>query len=356
MAAVFGSTVHGALEMYVKQTILASNPAPESLELLIDLLKINFITIYGSSDYSSPEFAEAEEILSRWFDRTDFSQFRVLSAEVKESFPLKTSAGPLPFNYILDRFDQIGEHEYRVTDYKTNAWPINPDDLRKKLQARVYGLATQIKFPDATRIWVEFDMLKHQGPVGTVFTREDNIATWRRIKRTVEKILSTPIESPPETLNSECLFCVRKSSCNELRKNISAGGIFRLDRLEEALPLRLALDKQQRGISATLAELDRLILADARERDGFRFEGDDGTILEISASSRREVDPERVLKVIGPDLFGQYGGHSITMREFDRLLKAKDVLTPAQRRSLEGLVRMKPGAPKLNITTSSEEE
>ena len=346
-AASLGSAVHGALEMFVLNCV-NDNKFPATEKQLLEFFKMSYASTFGSMDFDTLDYADGVDMLKRWIKRTDFSTFTVLSAEVKESFPIQTSVGHIPFNYIWDRYDLIKPGEYRVVDYKTNRWGINPADLKKKIQARAYAVAAQIKLKGqpVDRIWVEFDMLRHEGPVGTVFTFEENVAMWNFMKGTAERIIATPEGSAPETLNPECNFCVRKVRCGALRKNLIVGGIGSVASASDAVDLRAALSYQGKAIESALKELDTIILAEAKKRDIASFESEMNE-LTINVSSRRSVDGDRLSLIIGDALFNKYGGKSITMANFDKLLKGTE-LTDEQKAQVRGLVYSNKGEPRVN--------
>lgn len=346
-AATLGTSVHGALEMYVKEVYLEQHGVEPSLKLLLDFFQISYMTTFGTADTNSEDFRDGVDMLERWYKRTDFSTFKVLSCENKTSFDIQTSAGPIPFNYIWDRFDQLDADTVRVVDYKTNRWGLNPLDLKNKIQARAYGVAAAIRYPDAKRIWVEFDMLRHEGPVGVSFSRDENIAMWRFMQATAERIINTPEDDTPETLNAECRFCVRKASCDALQKNLAVGGIMSFMSPKEAIDLRAALEWQLAGINSLTRDLDSLILQQAKAEDEFHYESDTN-IMDITVGSRRSVDAERVEMVIGPKLFEKWGGKSFTVGNVDKLLKG-DELTDEQKAQLRSLIWMKKGEPSVKI-------
>lgn len=343
-AASLGTSVHGALELYVQAKMLGGDP---DLKYLLDMFRMSYMTTFGTADTNTEDFEDGVEMLTKWHKRTDWTGVKILSCEVKENFMVKTSIGDIPFNYIWDRHDQIGENEYKVIDYKTNRWGINPQDLKKKIQARSYGLAAQIKYPNAERIWVEFDMLRHDGPVGIVFTREENAATWRFIKEKAEEIIRTADEDVEERLNGECLFCVRKQECTALLKNISVGGIFGVGSAVEAIDRRAQLEYQAKAVSAAIRELDEVIIAEAKKTDTLEFESDLNRMF-ITASLRRSVDGDMVERVIGPQLFDKYGGRSFTIGSVDKLLKGSEI-TDDQKRQLRGLIYSKRGEPSVKV-------
>jgi hypothetical protein len=350
VAASLGSSVHGALEMYVKQCIMETKmPATEGM--LLDFFKMSYMATFGTSDLNTIEYLEGIDMLKRWIKRTDFSKFKVLSCEVKEHFDVRTSIGDVPFNYIWDRHDQLDDKIYRVVDYKTNRWGLNPQDLKDKLQARAYGLAAQIKYNDAERIWVEFDMLRHEGPVGLVFSRDDNIATWKHIRREAERIISTPDTDVPETLNPECLFCSRSTSCSALLKNIAIGGVLSHSTPEELVDVRAQLEWQKKAVSSALEKLDQVILARAKAEDVLEFESDINR-LKVGISATRSIDAERAEKVLPPEVAANYLNKSLTIGSVDKLLKGGE-LNAEQKKELASLIYFKKGEPRVKVTSKS---
>lgn len=354
-AATLGTSVHNALELFVQTAIIKQEQEP-SLKYLIDLFKMSYMQTFGTADLETQEYLEGYEMLCNWHKRVqpggvhDFSTFEVISCEIKENFPIKTSIGDIPFNYVWDRHDQLGESEFRVVDYKTNRWGINPADLKKKIQARAYGLAAQIKYPQATRIWVEFDMLRHDGPVGISFSRADNAATWKFFKELAKRIIDTPDDEAEEKLNGECLFCVRKTQCKALLKNIAVGGIHSVS-APEAVDLRAQLEYQVKAAAAAIKELDAKILTEAREQDVMEFESDIHT-LQIGVSSRRSIDPEMAEMVIGPELFRKYGGMSLTITNVEKLLKGSELDTE-KKKQLKSLIYQKKGEPSVKVLSKN---
>lgn len=352
-AATLGSTVHGALEFYVKAVYIDKSDPP-SLKLLMDFYYLSYVQQFTTHDTDTEEYGEGQQMLMKWFDRTSFDGVRVISCENKTNFLVPTSIGDIPFNYIWDRFDEIRPGVFKVVDYKTNRWNVSSADLQKKIQARAYALACAIQLKaqgiEYETIWVEFDMLRHER-VGRVFTREENVATWSYIKDSAEEIIKTPDTDPEERLNDQCLFCVRKASCKALQKNIAVGGIYSTQTVEEMIDLRAQAEWQKKGLDSLIKDLDTHILTQAKAMDKTEFESDMNTLM-IRASSRRAVDAERVEKVIGPQLFERYGQQSITMQSIDKLLKG-DVLTPQQKIELRGMIYQKAGEPGIKIETKN---
>jgi len=346
VAANLGTAVHGALEEYVKLVHLDKQGA-ENEKILLDFFRLSYMQTFNTTELNTIEYLEGIEMLKKWFKRTDFSKFTVVSCEVKENFPIKTSIGDIPFNYIWDRHDQLDEKIYRVVDYKTNRWALNPGDLKKKIQARAYGLAAQIKYPDAERIWVQFDMLRHEGPVGIVFTRDDNIATWKFMREKAEQIIATPDDEVPETLNPECLFCPIQVSCTALTKNVNIGGILSINEPAQMIDKRAELEWQQKAIASAISKLDEVIIGQAKARDVLEFESD-SYHMKVGISSQRAIDAEMAENVLPPELARRYMGKSLTIGNVDKLLKGPE-LSDEQKRQLTSLIYFKKGEPRVKI-------
>lgn len=348
-AASLGTVCHSALEVYVLKVYIEKVREPD-LEFLLDLFAMFFAAQFGTFDDTSDDYRDGIDMLKRWFARTDFADREVISVEKKTKFDIKTSIGPIPFNYIWDRFDRLGEKEFEVVDYKTIRLPVTPEDLKKKIQARCYGLAAQIQQPEAERIWVRFDLLRHES-VATVFTRADNVATWNYLKRSAERIIEASDEDILETLNAECCWCVRKTSCKSLRSNIAGGGSLRFGSAIEAVDLRAQLEYQKKGIEYAIKEIDEIILKEASDTEVLEFETS-ASKIEIGWSSRRQVDPERVLPIVGATLFNKYGGPLMTYTQFAKLLKDSAV-GPDMKRRLQGLVYNKSGSPVVKVVAKN---
>lgn len=346
MAASIGTSCHGALETYVQWCYLDCKAEP-TLDLLIDLYKMSFMKTFGTAEAAGPEYEDGLDMLKNWWRRTDFNGREVLSVEEKRTFPIKFPDGTeVPFTYIMDRVDRTGPGEYRVVDYKSQRWRLNPGDLDAKIQARVYALAVQILYPDAQKIWVEFDLLRHD-PIGIVFNRDDQIATWKYLKQAAKRIYEYNDELAGETLNADCRWCVRKTSCTAVQANAAVGGIFAIVDIDEAIEKRAQLEYQKAAATTALAELDKLLLDEAKARDELEIKGKNYQ-MNVGVRATRAVDGERVGKVIGPVLFAKYGNVSITLKDVDALLAGGE-LTAAQKQELRDLIYKKISEPSVKV-------
>jgi RecB family exonuclease len=343
-AAMMGTTCHFALEEFVKRFVQNWSPENQTLANLVILMDAGFIQTFGRLDKRDPKYKDCLDMVTRWFERNrEWGGFRVLSTEQKLNFKVKTSAGEIPFNFIIDRLDYLGDGVYRVVDYKTLARPLSADAVQDKLQALIYAMAVAIQFKDdpnpPVKIWVVFDMLRWEGPVGGVFFREDLVDTWGRIKAVCEKIIATDEEKAPETINDACGFCVKKSTCGAVAKNVAAGGVQSLPDIESKINQRALLHMQKAAIMRALDELDSVIIAEMKNNDEIKHPTDliDAT---LKFRSTRSIDPEAVLKTVGPDVFARYGKEGaieLPLKALDALLKDPTV-DPEARAHIESLI------------------
>jgi len=352
-AASNGSAVHSALEMFV--TKLKAGELVWNLKDLLAFYQMAYMAEFNTADTDTELFEDGVKMLKDWFKRSDFLIDRnVLSCEVKEHFDLNTSAGVIPINYIFDRLDQLDDHIYKVVDYKTVRAPVTPEQLKQRIQPRMYALATQIKFPDARKIWVSYDLLRYT-EVGAVFTREDNIATYRYLQKTAERIISTDASSPPETLNPDCRWCSRKARCQTLLTAQLGGTTYSITPSEAAvrrLEIKSALD----ALNQLDSELDSILLAQAENEDMLEWDVD-GVHVEITASKRRNVLNDREIAVLlPPEVAAKYSGY--TIGNLDRLMKS-DEIDEDTKAKIQNLIGIKWGEPKSKVTPVhpfSEEE
>lgn len=344
-AADLGTVIHAALQGYVEKTHMTETPLDQRDEnegLLLNLYGQAYHELFGN-DMSMYE--DGLDQVKNWWERTDFAGRKVLSCETKESFPIPSAKGPVTFNYIWDRCDQLDNGDVEVIDYKSWRIPVSAEKLKDKIQVRCYALAANIKFPDAPRIWVTLDQTRYDA-VGAVFTRDDNAATWRYLKGVVQRIHDTPDEAPPEKINGECRFCIRKQVCETLNRFTDAGGVLPILTTRELARRHATLTNQIKTMTVMVNEIEDTLLKHMQNEDILDLDlGQD--IVQVTASKRRQVDAERALRIIGPDMAAKFG--SITMGNIDKLMKDPS-LTSEQRSQLAQMIRVKVGEPAIKVT------
>lgn len=325
-AAAVGTIFHGTMENALR-AIFITKTAVWDEAVFLKYFEKEYEKEIGN-DKSRPEYEDAKSLVLRWINRPGqkekLEDCRIASLEAKNNFPVKTTAGEIPFNYIMDRLDQIGPKIWRVVDYKSNRVALTAAQLRLKPQARLYALAVQLVHRDADEIWVEFDFVRH-GPVSVLFTKDDNRQTYLMLKAEAQKIIDTSENNPPETLNSECNWCVRKSSCKTLAKNVAAGGVFGHD--IDSLASQYAVVKNaMSGQQALLEEIELLLMTEMSNLDLLELDTDHA-IIEVTGRATRDPQHASIAAILGPDKALEVA--KFRTGDIDKLIKDKEV-TPQQ--------------------------
>lgn len=330
MPADKGTVCHAVLERFVDNNGQFL-PEAEQLELLLKYLADEYWKFFSDNS----EYQDCRSMLENWLANhpKEYWQGReVLSTEVKETFALPTSAGKIPFTFIWDRADRLAEDTIEVVDYKSWRWPVQPEDIKKKIQPRAYALAAAIKYNWAKVIWVSYDQLRYDIS-GIRFTREDNIETWKWLKAQAENVLAD--DGLTEKLNPECRFCIRNTVCDTLLRHAQAGGPLGIKELPKAIDLRAELEYVRSALVGRIADLDEFILGQLEERGDREFKTEE-THAEVKMGSRRSVESRRAALVLGPDVMMEHGDLKVTV--IDDLIK-NGGLTSEQKSELRKLVR-----------------
>lgn len=351
-AASLGTTLHAALEAFI-----LGHKIRRDLGWSIDVLMAIWDKVFSEhfgSDKGSAEYRDGKQILINWFHRPSTFEMlvpvRVLSVETKKNFPVRVKYQgkgiEIPFNYIFDRLDQIGDGEYRVVDYKSSKYALSADELRDNIQARAYAVAVATQFKDAKRIWVVFDYLRHES-VGVVFTREDNVNTYRMIQEEAQKLVDfdEKTQEPEEKLNSECLFCVRKASCDTLGSNVEVGGLMSLE-IGDVAEVLYRAKGQMNGLRSLINDLEKRIILHSAETLDDLIETD-VVRAQITSGSRRKVDQEKIAKILGPTIMSQYN-NEIRVSDLDSLYNHPD-LASGQKAAIKAAVTRVPGNPTVKV-------
>lgn len=355
-AANLGLVVHQALEKFIMGVKIRKDLTWD-FAILLDLFDKAYIEIIGA-DKRNPAYRDGKQLITAWFSRdyiwNDIFGRTTLSVESKNSFPIKVKwdggVVEVPFNYIFDRLDQQSETEFTVVDYKTGRFALTTDDLRENLQARAYGLAVATKYPKAERIWVEFDFLRHE-KIGVVFTREDNVATYRMIQEALRRLLSYDETGElPENLNDECGWCIRKASCKALQSNLAVGGITGLD-LNQQAKLFYKLQAQLRAATALKNDIEKMLLMHASAEEITDFDTEE-TRVRISMNARRQVDQDKAKKILGEFIYNQYRG-GVKIGDLDDIDLRPD-LSGGQKAALKSAIIRPPGNPSIKVAMKSE--
>lgn len=335
-AADLGTVCHAAAEMWVKG---GHYQAGYDRNTEIDVMNAIYEEQYRKVFHDTKRFNEGKKLIHDWLVRQDWTGRTVVTIESKEHFMIPTSAGEIKVNFIIDRLDLVDDVP-EVVDYKTISRPLSPEQLKDKVQARIYALAAQLKYPDAEKVWVIFDLLRYDR-VGVVFTREENRETWRWLLKLAEQIIAD--DGTQERLNDSCLYCVRKHECQTLQRHASAGGFLGITDVEKAVAAHYQITKAIPALNAQKNELERVILEHMKKENVIE-DKIGGVTTKVAISGRRNIDPQLLRPIIGDQLMAENGG--ITIKAIDDLL-AGDRLTDEQKQQVKQLIYMSYSEPSV---------
>lgn len=347
-AAKLGTTLHAALEKFTDPGLMRAGVW--DWDMLEACFNFAYQEIFGH-DTHSEWFQQGLDILKKWYNRhdqqSDIQEVHIISREIKKSFPIpywvNGQKHEVPCNYIIDRLDMIGEKKFRVVDYKSQRSPLSPEDMYSKVQPKIYALAVQIEYPDAEEIWVQYDFLRYDR-VAIRFTKQDNANTWRWLKGAVQRIVDAP-DNPPETLNENCRYCVRKFVCKTMQNNIRSGGIFSLT-IDELALLYHDTKSQADALLSMRDEIGLQLLRYADEEGLLEWETPEAR-LKVTAYKKRVIDRDKMAQILGPDLMRDYG--RLNVGDLDELRKDPR-LTSEQASLLNTAIETKYSDPTIKVT------
>lgn len=269
---------------------------------------------YWSLFADNSRYAEGFALVEKWLLRQDFTGRSVLMTETKLSIEFQTSQGPVPFNFIFDRVDRLDDGSIEVIDYKSVIMPVQPGDLKERIQSRCYAMAAHALWPEATAIMVTFDLLRYE-PVGIEFTIEEADEIRGYVAGLMERVIAD--ETAVETLNDECRWCIRRNVCETLDKYEVVAGTMISDPVEAA-ELRYLLDCKKKALVAQIAEMDDVLEKYLKDNKTNTF---DAGLLTVSLapSSQRYVNVTKLAEVIGSDEVLKMA--SVGIMKVDELIK-----------------------------------
>lgn len=331
-AGLLGNALHEALQFWVESgqyLKFKDEPLPVRQKAMAVVWEMSYWNYF----HDKSKYALGWEMLLKFVQREDWDNRTVLETEVKKSFLLPTSKGDLPVNYILDRKDRTPQGEIEVVDYKSVARPIQPEEMKGRIQPRLYALAMFIEHKDENpeRVWVTYDLLRYDR-VTVCFTRAESIETWNYLKALAERIYLS--DGTLETLNPECRFCSRATVCETLRRHEQYSGPVGVPSLEEATDRLAMLENARGGLDAAIEQMSAMALEFAEQENVFEW---DTNLVEakVTAKGRREVNSERIAQIVGPEVMGRYGKLNVGIVE--RILE-EEQLTDSQKSQIKQLI------------------
>lgn len=349
-AAALGSAFHDAAERYVDMVYVKKTHEP-SAERLAELFEMVFPKWIPFDNAEHDKFLETGlAFCATWSERESgyMDDGRtIISLEQKKSFDISTSVGPIKCNYILDRLDKIGPGVYEIVDYKTSIKNERPATIRRKLQPWIYACSVFIEYPDAERVLITFDMIRYDRVTIEVTKSEAREFYESVLLNTLEeKIIPTPQDDPPETLNLSCNYCIRKATCKTLQKNIDVGGIFSLD-LQQQIDLRTEIELKLKGMNQLIKDLDEVVETALGQELTLELSTGRSRAYFTTKANNKIASLAVVESIVGSELFARYAKTTLTLEQHKKLIK-DPALTDDQREQLKAQVIKEYGEPRLN--------
>ena len=304
-----GTVCHNVLEDYLNHDVFHEDPTAQR-KWLKEAFFGHYYLLFNDSD----RFKEGEKMLLDWHARQDWSGFEVLETEVKHEYFLQTSIGEVPFTFIFDRLDRKDDGSIRVVDYKSWIMPVQPEDIKSKPQFKLYAAMALLLYPDAPRVWVVADQLRYDS-VGASFSKAEceEILGWLMIK--AEEIINT--ETPSETINEDCRYCVRRHECKTLQLHAQFTGPLSLDNIPDLAKQRYEVDSAWKALKMIKDDIDAALIAHAEETEQTTFAGDDNVSVKLSVRRKNVGDPVMIARALGEhskvysERYGEMNGPSI---------------------------------------------
>lgn len=349
-AAGLGTALHAAIENMVTWCKEQPNGLLDPMIFAWSNMKAFWDESYWANFTDAKRYKEGEKILTAWMARQVWTGRTVLSMEVKKSFTIKTSIGDLPITYIMDRMDQLDDGSIEVIDYKSFIQPVQPADLKGKIQVRLYALAAQMEHPDAPYIMVVFDLLRYD-LVGVRFSKEENRATYRYLQRLAEEIIAN--NNPKPTINENCQYCIKKGICPAIQSHARNGGLLIATDGPAAAIQYFNLKNTIKALERYLEELDGVVLRDMEAREKVSYDDDEvpGYTVKVKVSARRNMNAERLSQIVGPEIVAKYA--SITVAAVEEILKVED-LTDEQKAQIIAAFGKTYGEPTIEVKAKSK--
>ena len=372
--ANLGSACHEVLERWVKEGWYLQDPMPDFTIMEAFFIEAYYKLFSEHSDF----YDQGIDMLRKWYDRQDWNGVEVVSVEVKERFALKVPGDEEQLvTYIFDRLDlftrEYGDTpEPRVVDYKSVGQPISADDMKKRIQPRLYACAAQLLYPDAPGVWVVYDLLRYD-EVGVYYTKEENRATYRYLQSVAARIRATEPMEPtqeeqvlidtgradevvpryPESINPNCRWCVRKASCETIRKNIAVGGQFSIDNVDDAIDLAAQLKWQAEALKAAQEQMNDYIMKELIDSESTEAETE-STTVKIQARSVTKVESQPIAKIVGAETFSRFA--TIGATNLNTMLKDPEIRDEDKSRIKTQFVKKIKGNPFLKFGSKTMED
>ena len=204
-------------------------------------------------------FTEGLQMVSDWINRwSPLDPAWVLGIEKRFDIEFDdfTLIGYIDLVLGIDKIDEdTGEvFKYiKIFDWKTSNAFMSTRDAQESLQLSVYDMAARLEWPGSAGYDATIEMLRDGTQLTTRHSDLDLQVTSDYVEVTADKIFLE--ESWMPVLNSKCIYCAHKNSCEEHRQALRVDNVPYCQNMHE-LEL-LAIEREQLSIRRKIIE-DRL--------------------------------------------------------------------------------------------------
>ena len=319
VAADLGTATHEALMEWTIEDMMEFSP--DGCKKLL----ARFDTHAARLGLPEEQQKQGRKMLTDCYDRLEENPpYTILAVEEKETVKLKVGKREVDIVYIWDRCDQRESGAIEVVDYNSWFQALDPVTAKNLVQVRIYALTAAIKYKDLQppAIWVTLDQLRY-GTISVKFTKDDLREILAYLKDVIRRIWAD--DGTEERVNPECQYCIRKESCDALKRVINANpdGVLATNDFDIIGEATAEAYEARKALSMAIETYEDWLDSYLEEHQIPEAATETGVVVKYSATSRRKVDSERIAHLVGPEIAQRYG--KFTMEDIDNLLKGDEI-------------------------------
>jgi hypothetical protein len=214
---VFGSVVHSTIEWFQKKRKIGKQPTLEALYKILETdwfcQKVEDEIRYKEGEEENKLILMAKEMISLYFNSPMDS---VVDAEFPFRVPLVNPVTGECLQVVLEGFMDLIEEGDIVTEFKTSAKTMDPDNLSDILQLTTYSYAYKTLFKKEPKLLKVINFVKTKTPKMVVLETLRNAKDYERLfhlAKAVLKGIKTGVFFPRQSFM--CKDCEYAGSCRE---------------------------------------------------------------------------------------------------------------------------------------------
>lgn len=245
----------------------------------------------------------------------------------------------------IDLIERMAPGHYRVTDHKSGKWLFTDEDIERDLQLGVYGWAVRQLFPDAERVDLQFEMLRHHTVQRAERTPEQCVDAVRYLVDRARQI-ETRTEFPA-VLGTLCSWCSVRHHCEPYGQAHDPEMIDRLIGLvatddidavsrarATAFGINKITEKRYKALDKVImAKLDAMGVDTITTDDGWRYTPTQKTTNSYDLDKIRNAFKQAGIEEPKVDSFVK-----VTKKDLDAYIESLDGVTGAKKKMLKATI------------------